>query len=208
MSDTMQAKLLRVLQEREFERVGGTRTVRVDLRIVAATNKNLKTAMASGGFRPDLYYRLNVIPLEIPPLRERREDIPLLATYFVSKFVKKCDRRVRGISPEARACLMAYEWPGNVRELENIMERAVVLGATDRVQAEDLPEELLESVRPSIVPPTKYYEAVREAKKQIILEAIEQAGGNYAEAARHLGVHANNLHRIIRNLGLRDSPLR
>jgi Nif-specific regulatory protein len=207
MSDSMQAKLLRVLQEREFERVGGTRTISMNVRIVAATNRDLKAAITAGRFRADLYYRLNVIAIEMPPLRERKDDIPLLATYFLSKFGKKCNnRRLRGIAPEARLCLVAYDWPGNVRELENAIERAVVLGLTDQVQVEDLPEELLESVQPVSGVSMTYHEAVKEAKKQIILKALEQAGRNYAKAARNLGVHPNNLHRIIRSVGLRDGP--
>jgi transcriptional regulator with GAF, ATPase, and Fis domain len=205
MNDALQAKLLRVLQERKFERVGGNRTLNVDVRVVAATNKDLKAAVNTGSFRSDLYYRLNVITIELPPLRKRREDIPLLATYFVARFGKKCNRRLRGISPEARVCMMTYDWPGNVRELENAIERAVVLGMTDRIQLEDLPESMLESVQLTEGSPVKYYEAVREAKKQLILKAIEQAGGNYAEAARNLGIHPPNLHRIIRNLGLKDT---
>src|SRR5215218_8375702 len=145
MPATLQAKLLRVLQEREFERVGGTRTIRVDVRVVAATNRDLEEAVKAGAFRQDLYYRLNVVSFEMPPLRERREDIPLLASYFVSKYAAKFKRRVTGLSPEARACLAAYDWPGNVRELENAVERAVVLGSTDRVLPEDLPETVLDA---------------------------------------------------------------
>jgi len=204
MSDSMQAKLLRVLQEREFERVGGTRTINMNVRIVAASNRDLKAAINAGGFRADLYYRLNVIAVEMPPLRERKEDIPLLATYFVSKFGKKCNRRLRGIAPKAREYLVGYDWPGNVRELENAIERAVVLGLTDQVQVEDLPEELLEYLQPVNGVSLTYHESVKEAKREIVRKALEQAGRNYIEAARNLGVHPNNLHRMIRDLGLRD----
>jgi Nif-specific regulatory protein len=210
MPATLQAKLLRVLQEREFERVGGTRTIHVDVRVVAATNRDLEEAVRNGGFRQDLYYRLNVVSFEMPPLRERREDIPLLASYFVSKYAAKFKRRVTGLSAEARECLMNYDWPGNVRELENAVERAVVLGSTDRVLPEDLPETVLESVpdpsspdHAAAQPVTRYHDSLREAKRQLILRALEQSAGSFTEAARLLGVHPNYLHRLIRNLNLR-----
>ena len=215
MSPVLQAKLLRVLQEREFERVGGTRTISVDVRVVAATNRDLEEAVRSGGFRQDLYYRLNVVSFEMPPLRERREDVALLASYFVARYAAKFKRRVTGISPEARACLAAYDWPGNVRELENAVERAVVLGSTESLLPEDLPETVLEAgpaggaaaadpaAAGSAPPATKYHDALREAKRRLILGALEQSGGNFTEAARALGVHPNYLHRLIRNLNLR-----
>src|SRR5215207_294636 len=210
MPASLQAKLLRVLQEREFERVGGTRTIRVDVRVVAATNRDLEEAVRAGAFRQDLYYRINVVSFEMPPLRGRREDIPLLASYFVSKYAAKFKRRVTGLSTEARACLVAYDWPGNIRELENAVERAVVLGSTDRVLPEDLPETVLDaapdpsSPDPAAAPPaTRYHEALREAKRQLILRALEQSSGSFTEAARALGVHPNYLHRLIRNLNLR-----
>ncbi|HEX8843960.1 MAG TPA: sigma 54-interacting transcriptional regulator [Pyrinomonadaceae bacterium] len=203
MPALLQAKLLRVLQEREFERVGGTRTLKVDIRLIAATNKDLEEAIRQGSFRQDLYYRLNVVSLTMPPLRERREDIPLLASYFVQKYSDRCNRRVTGISTEARARLKNYDWPGNVRELENAMERAVVLGTTEIILPEDLPEAALETETPAAGGVAKYHEAVTEAKRQLILKAVEQAGGNYTEAARLLGVHPNYLHRLIRNMNLR-----
>ena len=137
LTPALQVKLLRVLQEREFERVGGTLTIKVDVRVIAATNKNLEDAMARGEFRHDLYYRLNVVSLDMPALRERREDIMLLASYFAEKYGARCNRKVKGISANARARLLAYDWPGNVRELENAIERAVVLGTTDLIRAED-----------------------------------------------------------------------
>jgi Nif-specific regulatory protein len=204
LSAATQAKLLRVLQERQFERVGGTRTISVDVRIVAATNRNLEEAIAAGTFRQDLYYRLNVIALTLPPLRERRDDIPLLAYYFIAKYSKKCKRLVSGIAPETRNCLMAYDWPGNVREMENAIERAVVLGNTDVIMPDDLPESLLVAGPVSQHLPN-YHEAVNELKKKVILQAIEQANGNFTDAARLLGVHSTNLHRLIRTLGLRGS---
>ena len=199
-----QSKLLRVLQERQFERLGGTRTINVDVRIIAATNRDLEEAIKTGTFRQDLYYRLNVIPLTLPPLRERREDIPLLAYHFVAKYSKKCKRLVSGISPETRNCLLAYDWPGNVREMENAIERAVVLGNTEVILPDDLPESLL-ATSPPEQKLASYHEAVNEMKKQFILRAIEQANGNYTEAAKLLGIHSTNLHRLIRTLGLRAS---
>jgi Nif-specific regulatory protein len=204
ISPTLQVKLLRVLQEREFERVGGTRTIKVDIRLVAATNQDLEQVIEQGTFRQDLYYRLNVVSIEMPPLRSRREDIPLLASYFVEKYSAKCNRKVSGISAEARARLREYDWPGNVRELENAIERAVVLGTTDHILLDDLPEAILEVGGAGGRESAKYHEAVARTKKQIILEAMEQAGGNYTEAARILEVHPNYLHRLIRNLNLRE----
>ena len=205
MSPLSQTKLLRVLQEREFERVGGTRSLKVDIRLIAATNKDLEQAIEQGTFRQDLFYRLNVVQLLMPPLRERREDIPLLASYFTANYSKKCKRRVMGLSEEARARLVNYDWPGNVRELENAIERAVVLGTTELILPEDLPEAALEAETPPSVPKTKYHEAIAESKKQLILNAIEQANGNYTGAARLLGVHPNYLHRLIRNMNLKTA---
>jgi transcriptional regulator with GAF, ATPase, and Fis domain len=204
LSPPLQVKLLRVLQEREFERVGGTRTIKVDIRLIAATNRNLEDAIASGAFRQDLYYRLNVVRMEMPLLKDRAEDIPLLASYFASKYGEKCNRRVLGISAEAQKRLLDYDWPGNVRELENAIERAVVLGTTERILVDDLPEALLETEAPTeTTAATSYHEAVTQTKKQIILDAMRQAKGNYTEAAKLLGVHPNYLHRLIRNLNLK-----
>jgi Nif-specific regulatory protein len=203
LSPALQVKLLRVLQEREFERVGGTQTIKVDIRLIAATNRNLEEAIEAGEFRQDLYYRLNVVSFEMPALRERREDIVLLSNYFTEKYGVKCKRRLRGLSPEARACLNAYDWPGNVRELENAIERAVVLGTTDLILPEDLPEALLER-EVTVATSNSYHEAVAQTKKQIILSAVEKSKGNYTEAAKLLGVHPNYLHRLIRNLDLKD----
>jgi Nif-specific regulatory protein len=200
-----QAKLLRVLQEREFERVGGTRKLKADIRVVAATNRDLETAIKQGAFRQDLYYRLNVVTLRLPPLRERQADIPLLASYFVARYSAKCKRQVRGLSPAARAALSAYDWPGNVRELENAIEFAIVLGSDELIQPEDLPEAVLEveSDTPAGGASADYHEALKEAKKQLILRACEQSGGSYVEAAKLLNVHPNYLHRLIRNLNLK-----
>ena len=204
LSSALQVKLLRVLQEREFERVGGTQTIKIDIRLIAATNRNLEEAIEAGEFRQDLYYRLNVVSFELPALRDRREDIPLLANYFADKYSVKCNRKLRGLSPEARARLSAYDWPGNVRELENAIERALVLGTTDLILPEDLPEALLESESTETTAATSYHDAVAQTKRQIILTAMEKAKGNYTEAAKLLGVHPNYLHRLIRNLNLKD----
>jgi len=204
LSPAVQAKLLRVLQTREFERVGGTRPIKVDVRTIAATNRDLEAATKTGKFREDLYYRLNVVSIPMPPLRERREDIPLLATYFVAEYSRKCKRRVTGISAEARRLLCAYDWPGNVRQLENAIERAVVLGVTELIVPEDLPESILESDPVSDQPPAGYNETIREAKRQLIAKTLKQADGNYTEAAKRLRMHPNNLHRLVRELKLRE----
>ncbi len=203
LSLPLQVKLLRVLQEREFERVGGTRTIKVDIRLITATNRDLEEAIAQGRFRQDLYYRLNVVQLEMPCLRARQEDIRLLANYFAAKYAERCNRRITGISAEAQRRLADYDWPGNVRELENAIERAVVLGTTEQILPEDLPEAILESGVAVPTSTTKYHEAVAQTKKQIILHAMEQAKGSYTEAAKLLDVHPNYLHRLIRNLNLR-----
>ncbi len=201
----LQAKLLRALQERQFERVGGTRPIEVNIRLIAASNRDLRAAVNQGQFRPDLFYRLNVVAVELPPLRERREDIPLLATYFAGKHGARVKRPVAGISPEASACLLAYDWPGNVRELENAIEHAVVLGATELIMPEDLPDVVLEAGPETPGRDESYREAVRREKKEQILRALQKAGGSYTEAARSLGVHPNYLHRLIRNLNLKET---
>jgi len=204
LTPAIQVKLLRVLQEREFERVGGTRPIKVDIRVITATNRNLEEAVSQGLFRQDLFYRLNVVSLEMPPLRERPEDIPLLANYFAAKYGEKCNRRILGISSEAQRRLRAYDWPGNIRELENAMERAVVLGTTEQILLEDLPEYVWGAEPEAETPATKYHEAVTQTKKQIILSAMEQARGSYTAAGKLLGVHPNYLHRLIRNLNLKE----
>jgi len=205
LSPSMQVKLLRVLQEREFTRVGGTHPIRIDVRFIAATNKDLEAAVKDGRFREDLYYRLNVVVLRMPPLRDRRDDIPLLATFFLSRISQRCKRRVVGLSEDARVCLTRHDWPGNVRELENAIERAVVLGSAERLQLDDLPETLLEHVGHGAELSTQYHQAVHAAKQQIVIAAVARAGGNYADAARELGLHPNNLHRLIRNLNVKDA---
>ncbi len=208
MAPSLQAKLLRVLQQREFERVGGTRSIQVDVRIIAATNRDLEAAVRAGAFRQDLFFRLNVIPVTMPPLRGRREDIPLLAAYFVERSSQRVKRKVVGISHKASALLVRYDWPGNVRELENAMERAVVLGVSDTILPEDLPEPVLESAYPSMSAPAtanSYHEALLEAKRRVVTDALERAGGVYTEAAKLLDIHPNYLHRLVNSLGLRSS---
>jgi transcriptional regulator with GAF, ATPase, and Fis domain len=200
----LQAKLLRVLQERELERVGGTKPIKVDVRVLAATNRSLPECAQAGTFRSDLFYRLNVVTITTPPLRERREDIRALAESFVEKFSKKCGIRKRCVSAEAQALLDRYEWPGNVRELENAIERAVVLGATDEVLPEDLPDSILETSTPAATGLAKYHGSLKENKRQLVLNAFEQANGYYVDAAKILGLHPNSLLRLIRNLGLKD----
>jgi transcriptional regulator with GAF, ATPase, and Fis domain len=216
LAPTLQVKLLRVLQEREFERVGGTYPIKVDVRIIAATNCNLEQAVRESRFRQDLYYRLAVLKITMPALRERRDDIPMLVRHFVQKHAKRCKVKPRPVSREALACLVNYDWPGNVRELENAIERSLVLGSSDMILPEDLPESLLERAPAAEMTEAKYHAAIKELKKQLIRDAVEQTQGSFAEAARILGVHPNYLHRLIRNLemretlkgGLRDIPAR
>ncbi|MBV9443141.1 MAG: sigma 54-interacting transcriptional regulator [Acidobacteriaceae bacterium] len=202
LAPPLQAKLLRVLQQREFERVGGTQAHPLDIRVIAATNRDLTEDIREGRFRDDLYHRLNVITLHSPPLRERREDIPLLARYFLQRSAERCKRVVNGISPEAEEVLKQYSWPGNVRELENAMERAVVLGLSDVVLPEDLPEILLDAApRDS---GAKYHSSVGQAKREAIIDAYVQGSGDYKQAAKILGLHPNYLLRLVRILNLRD----
>jgi len=201
----LQAKLLRVLQERELERVGGTRPIPVDIRVLAATNRNLEEAMKSGQFRQDLYFRLNVVALTMPPLRDHKQDIPQLAAYFVEKHSARSSHPVKPIADRARACLMSYDWPGNVRELENAIERAVVLSVSDILLLEDLPEQILDLNPSPDYSSAKYHAAVQDLKKKLILGAVKESNGNYTDAAKALGLHPNYLHRLIRNLNLKSS---
>ncbi len=200
----LQAKLLRVLQEREFERLGGTRAIKLNIRLVAATNRSLPEAVKAGSFRNDLYYRLNVVTLNMPALRDRREDISALADHFAAKASRKCGMRAKPISPEALACLMHYDWPGNVRELENALERALVLGSTDSILPDDLPEAVLESGSATTASTAKYHGSIKETRKQLVLQALQQANGNYIEAAKALGMHPNSLLRLVRTLELKS----
>ena len=203
MALALQAKLLRVLQEHSFERVGGTRSIPTNIRIIAATNRNLQDAIKNGQFRLDLFYRLDVVSIQMPPLRERKPDIPLLTQYFLSRICKNLKRQAMTVSQPAMAYLMQYDWPGNVRELENAIERAVVLGSSDAVLPEDLPAPILDMEAPGGLAAGKFQSAVQDTKKQAILAAIEQCNGNITAAARLLEVHPNYLHRLIRNMNLR-----
>jgi transcriptional regulator with GAF, ATPase, and Fis domain len=201
---SLQAKLLRVLQEREFERVGGTRPIQVDIRLIAATNKNLEELIQEDKFRQDLFFRINVIGVKMPSLRERREDIPLLANYFLAKFSKKFHRRFKGISPDARKSLMNYEWPGNIRELENAMERAIVLSPGEILTLEDLPETLIVADDAEDIDPANFHHLVKENKKRLIMNAIKQSSGSHNDAAKLLGLHPTYLSRLIRSLNLKE----
>jgi transcriptional regulator with GAF, ATPase, and Fis domain len=200
---TLQAKLLRVLQEREFVRLGGTSSIKLNVRFIAATNKDLQKAVADEKFRLDLFYRLNVVSITMPALREHPEDIPLLADHFVSRYSARSNRKVRGLSPAARACLTQYDWPGNIRELENAIERAIVIGDSDLILPEDLPDALSDRALPISESSANFHDAVRDAKKQLILTALEQSQGNFTQAAKLLGLHPNYLHRLVSNLDLK-----
>jgi transcriptional regulator with PAS, ATPase and Fis domain len=193
-----------VLQEREMERVGGTKTIPLNIRLLAATNRDLAQAVQKGDFRRDLFYRLNVVSLRAPALRERPEDILPLAEHFVRKYAAACGRKIVGLSPEVRGYLQSYSWPGNVRELENAIERAVVLGSAEMLLAEDLPEHIRES-RPAAVSASMYEEAVEAAKRQVVLQAFEQVNHDHEAAAKILGLHPNYLHKLIRTMNLKPA---
>ncbi len=188
LSPLMQVKLLRVLQEREIERVGGVETIRVDVRVIAATNRDLEAMIAAGSFREDLYYRLNVFPIHVPPLRERRTDIPLLADFFVEKYGRLNNKNVRRISTPAIDMLMSYHCPGNVRELENCIERAVLLTDDDVIHGHQLPPTLQTAEASGTAFVGALTERLDNLERELILEALKSARGNQAEAARRLGV--------------------
>ena len=192
----LQAKLLRALQEREIERVGGVRPVPVDVRILSATNVNLKAAVKSRAFREDLYYRLNVVPVHVPPLRERREDIPFLVEHFVGKIARECRREVRGVSAGALEVLARYDWPGNVRELENVLHRAVVLARGAVIQLQDVPLDVaLPETGARLAEDTglPLREACEQFERQYVLRVLEGVQWNVSRAARLLGVHRNTV---------------
>ncbi|HEY7542588.1 MAG TPA: sigma-54 dependent transcriptional regulator [Methylomirabilota bacterium] len=202
----LQAKLLRVLQQREIERVGGTRPVKIDVRFIAATNTNLKEAVGSGTFREDLYYRLNVVPVVVPPLRERIQDVPLLVEHFIRRDNRRFHKRIEGLSPEAVAALNAYRWPGNVRELENVIERCVVLAAGPVIQLNDLPLDVslpqqATKVRAAEALPLN--EATDQFEQQIVLRVLERVGWNLTEAGRMLEIHRNSLRVKLARWGIR-----
>ncbi|OGL10585.1 MAG: hypothetical protein A3I17_06845 [Candidatus Rokubacteria bacterium RIFCSPLOWO2_02_FULL_72_37] len=192
----LQAKLLRALQEREIERLGGTRPVPIDVRILAATNVNLRAAVKGRAFREDLYYRLNVVPIHVPPLRERREDIPLLVTHFIRKIARECRRDIRGVSAGALEVLTRYDWPGNVRELENVVHRAVVLARGAVIQLQDVPLDVaLPETGARLAEDTglPLREACEQFERQYVLRVLEGVQWNVSRAARLLGVHRNTV---------------
>ena len=205
MSPTMQAKLLRVLQEKEIQRVGGEETIHVDVRVIAATNRNMEAEVARGRFREDLFYRLNVMPLNVPPLRERREDIPLLAQHFMTKFAEKNRKTVKGFVPLAMDMLINYEWPGNVRELENAIERAVILLTGEHIAEQQLPLNITEKypdLTEPTIPETRVTDGLRsleEIEREAIMETLKASGGNKAETARRLGITRKTLHNKLKN---------
>jgi DNA-binding NtrC family response regulator len=211
MSPKLQVKLLRILQEHEFEPVGATQTIKVNVRVIAATNKNLEQAVAEKRFREDLYYRLNVIPLSIPPLRERREDIPVLIQHFVEKFNKLKHRKITGFSPEAVKLLQEHPWPGNVRELENLVERMAILKSTGKVTVRDLPEKFRWPHADTGAMPAEHFfpeqgidfnSTIDEFEKKLILHALYQARGVKSRAAELLGLKRTTLVEKIRKMGI------
>jgi len=201
MTPSMQVRLLRVLQERKLLRVGGTTDIPVDVRVIAATNKDLAVEAGSGAFRLDLYYRLNVITLRLPALAERREDIPLLARHFLLKYSELLGREVRELSPEVLAVLAAYPFPGNIRELENLMERAVVLAEGDTVEPQHLPPDLQQD-QPQLKTSRHGLPTLEENERQHILWVLEQTGGNKSRAAEILNIDRASLWRKLKRAGL------
>ena len=200
ISAELQTKLLRFLQEREFERVGGTQPIHVDVRVIAATNRDLSSAIKEGRFREDLYYRLNVIPISLPPLRERREDIPILANYFLRRFALETKKNFTGIEVDAEAKLVAYEWPGNVRELANVIERGAVLGQGPEITLEDLSPRVVYSEAEGSPDGLSYRTAVDAARANVIRRALATTHGNRAAAARLLGLHKTHLLNLMKSL--------
>jgi two-component system response regulator HydG len=207
MSLLMQVKLLRALQEREFNRVGGESTIQVDVRVIAATNKNLKDQINEGAFREDLYYRLNVVELEVPPLVERKEDIPLLTQHFLELFAAKNRKEIKGFTPRAMDNLIHYDWPGNVRELMNAVERGVVLSRSSYLDVPDFPfmkDSMLQNDQDSTTPAKLSMQGdvpLEKIEKTAILKTLEAANGNKSEAARRLGITRKTLHKKLKAYG-------
>lgn len=203
LTPSVQVKLLRVLQERAFERVGGTKTLTVDIRLIAASNRDLETEVEAANFRRDLFYRLNVVPLVLPPLRERAEDIPGLAAHFAAKAAEKHGRATPQLQPALVDSLHEYEWPGNVRELENLMERLVLLDRAATLGLEFLPEKMLKALPAPGVSSDKTFEgAVTALKRRLIVTALEAENGNKVAAAKRLGISRSYLHRLISEFGI------
>jgi len=196
----LQTKLLRFLQEREFERVGGTAPIAVDLRIIAATSRDLEAAIRAGLFREDLYHRLDVITLTLPPLRERKEDIPALASYFLERFASETKKNFSGITDEARDKLIAYAWPGNIRELANVIERAVVLGEGPELTVHHLPARVIGAQPAAVSDEVPYHDAVNSYRRELIVRALASAQGNRAAAAKNLGLHRTHLMKLLKAL--------
>ena len=212
MSPALQVKLLRVLQEQKFERVGGTKTIHVDIRIIAATNKNLTTAINKGKFREDLYYRLNVIPIRAPSLKQRRSDIPLLCDFFIKKFQKGKKRRIAGFSPEALEAMLEYDWPGNVRELENVIKRLTILCDVPMAAFEDLPEHIQQNSELIQLSEEDIFEegltldeAVKDYEKKIIIEALEKSNWVKTKAAKLLNIKRTTLVEKIKKQNLSET---
>jgi transcriptional regulator with PAS, ATPase and Fis domain len=202
ITSEVQTKLLRFLQEREFERVGGTKPIRVDVKIVAATNRDLVGAVKDGRFREDLYYRLNVVPIALPPLRERKDDIPELARFFLERFAKETKKEFSEVAEEALEKLLSYSWPGNVRELANVIERAVVLGQGPNVTLSDLPPGIMGAETAAQPAKFSYHEAVAAARRGLIVNALAQSQGNRTAAAKILGLHKTHLLKLMKSLGI------
>jgi len=200
ISEEVQTRLLRFLQEREFERVGGTQLIRVDVRIIAATNRNLEVSVKERRFREDLYYRINVVPIVLPPLRERKEDVPALARFFMQRFSQESNKNFAEISQEALDALTGYDWPGNVRELANAIERAVVLGQPPTIQLEDLSPGIL-AFEPDTLrsAPHSYHETIDEYRREVIVNALAQTQGNRSAAARLLGLERSYFLRLMKS---------
>ena len=205
MPPAVQVKLLRVLQEREFERLGGSKTIHVDVRIIAATNQDLRAALEQGTFREDLYYRLNVVPISLPPLRERKEDIPYLSDHILAKFAGDTGNRVGIISQGAADKLMAYHWPGNVRELENIIERGMVLAQSETVEADDIRlDHATASSQSDQAPFLPEGITLEQYEQELIREALRRTGDNKSQAARLLGMTRNALRYRLSQMGVEE----
>jgi transcriptional regulator with PAS, ATPase and Fis domain len=202
LAPAIQAKLLRVLQERCVMRLGSRTTVPVDFRVIAASNKNLLEEVQRHNFRSDLYYRVSVVSVDLPALRNRREDIPSLANFFLKRFNNRYRREIIGFSSAALHLIKQYDWPGNVRELSNMVERAMLLGTTSEILPEDLPEALLLATR--TIHTDHYRRSLTDCRRQMLQEALHNSGGNLTAAAKSLGVHRNYLYRLMKSLDLRQ----
>ncbi len=214
----MQVKLLRVLQNGTFERVGGVRTINVDVRVIAATNRNLEKMIQEGTFRQDLYYRLKVVPIYLPPLRERRSDIPLLVTFFIKKFNQRLNKNIQGITPDALESLQNYDWPGNIRELENVIERSILFASGQRITIQDLPPEIVESyishsflntadeeeLKKAISLPQLWRKEKERLERKMITKALQQTKGNVTQAAKLLGISRKSLQKKMKEFNLRE----